>query len=308
MDKLIKMLRKSKLRCSIGRHYLGIMVYADDVILLSPSRMGLQAMMNICQRFAADHNLLFSTNPDPAKAKTKCIHFSKKNIDLAEIKLNGNKLPWVASANHVGNILERDNMFTKDIRVKRGSFIGRIHSLEQELYFANPVVKMRLISIYASSFYGSSLWNLFDGHCDRVYTAWNNCIRDVFKIPRTSHRYLVEELSEHLHPKVMLSSRFLKYHQTLQKSSKTSIRYLHQISSQNMMTTFAKNLSNIENCLEVVISRLSCDKLKNSMKYCTVPQDQTWRVALLKDLLELKWNTVEIDLVSEEVEDLDSVM
>ena len=74
------------------------------------------------------------------------------------------------------------------------------------------------------------------------------------------------------------------------------------------MTTFAKNLSNIENCVEVEISKLSCDKLKNSMKYCTVPQDQTWRVALLKDLLELKWNTVEIDLVSEEVEDLDSVI
>ena len=50
VDKLIKMLRKSKLGCSIGRHYLGIMVYADDVILLSPSRMGLQAIMKICQR------------------------------------------------------------------------------------------------------------------------------------------------------------------------------------------------------------------------------------------------------------------
>ena len=77
-------------------------------------------------------------------------------------------------------------MFTKDIRVKRGSFIGRIHSLAQELYFANPVVKMRLIDIYASSFYGSSLWNLFDSHCDRFYTARKYCIRDVFNIPRAS--------------------------------------------------------------------------------------------------------------------------
>ena len=48
---------------------------------------------------------------------------------------------FIAFANHVENILERDSMFTKDIRVERKSFIERIHSLAQELYFANPLVK-----------------------------------------------------------------------------------------------------------------------------------------------------------------------
>ena len=110
-----------------------------------------------------------------------------------------------------------------------------------------------------------------------------------------------------MHLKVMLSSRFLRYHQTLLKSSKSSIRYIHQMSSQNMMTTFGKNLSNIEKCVEVEISSLSCNILQNSMKYSRVPQDQEWRVALLKDLLELRWNTVEIELVREELDDLEDI-
>ena len=38
------------------------------------------------------------------------------------------------------------------------------------------------------------------------------------------------------------------------------------------------------------------------------PDSQVGRVALLKDLLELKWNTVEIDMFSEVVDDLDSVI
>ena len=54
--------------------------------------------------------------------------FSKKNIELAKISLNQYFLPWVESAKHVGNILERDNFFNKEIRSEMGSFIGRVHS------------------------------------------------------------------------------------------------------------------------------------------------------------------------------------
>ena len=51
VDKLIHLLRNSKLGCCIGSSYYGIMVYADDIVLLCPSRIGLQAMMDICQVF-----------------------------------------------------------------------------------------------------------------------------------------------------------------------------------------------------------------------------------------------------------------
>ena len=197
VDKLIKQLRSSKLGCRIGHMYYGIMVYADDIVLLCPSRMGLQAMMDICQKFAESHNLQFSTNCNPVKSKTKCIHFSKKRVNLESILLNGNRLPWVESANHVGNILERNNSFNQDVKTKRGSFIGRVHSILQEFSFANPLLKMKVIDVYASSFYGSCLWNFFSGQCDTLYTAWNNAIREAFSLPKMTHRYLIEHISEH---------------------------------------------------------------------------------------------------------------
>ena len=222
IDKLIKTLRSSKLGCSIGHMYFGIIVYADDIVLLCPSRIGLQSMMNICQKFAESHNLQFSTNSDPAKSKTKCMHFSKKKTNLAGILLNGTRLPWVESANHVGNILEKNMSFNQDVKSKRGSFIGRINSILQEFSFANPLVKMKMISIYASSFYGSSLWNFFSGQCDRIYTAWNNAVRDAFAIPRKTHKYMIDEISGHVHSKTMLCSRFLKFHNSLLNCHKPS--------------------------------------------------------------------------------------
>ena len=36
--------------------------------------------------------------------------------------------------------------------------------------------------------------------------------------------------------------------------------------------------------------------------------DQVWREALLKDLLGLKWSTVEIKLISEGIYDLDTII
>jgi hypothetical protein len=81
-----------------------------------------------------------------------------------------------------------------------------------------------------------------------VHAAWNIAIRDAFNIPRASHRYFIEEVSVHLHPMVMLSSRFLKFHETLQKSEKFNIRYLSELSSSNLrslskLSTIITNMS-----------------------------------------------------------------
>ena len=309
VDKLIKMLRLSGLGCTIGKYYFGVIVYADDIILLSPSRMGLQAMMNICQKFAATHNLKFSTNRDPDKSKTKCIHFSRKRQNLASITLNGDKLPWVESAKHVGNILERDNSFTKDVRSKRAVFIGNVHRILQEFYFANPLVKMNLISKYATSFYGSSLWSLFDGMCDKLFTAWNNAVRDTFDIPRGSHRFFIEPISDHLHPLVMLSSRFVKFHETLKTSQKPSMRFLSLLSSSNCRTVYFKNLRGIFDRIHADSDLdVTANHVKKNMYYCRPTDEQKWKISLLKDILECKWNFIEIAVLDDNVIDMETMI
>ena len=305
IDKLIKLLRNSGIGCSIGSFYYGVMVYADDIILLCPSRMGLQAMITICERFAGENILKFSTNVDPKKSKTKCIHFSKQKPDLAKIELNGDLLPWVDSALHVGNTLERSNSFSKDLTLKRGDFIGRIHSILQEFHFANPLVKMKIFSIYTTSFYGSSLWNIFDGPCDRLYSAWNIAVRMAFDLPRDCHRYFIEEISELLHPQVMLAKRFLKFHETLQRSKKFSVRFLSELSGGNIVTTYGKNLWNIQNkCEENVTSR----NLSKLLRYAPVPEQEKWRIEAAKDMLEVKWIISEITNMETDNGDVDELL
>ena len=39
--------------------------FADDLVLMAPSRSALEVMLAVCERYGAEHNLIFSTDPDP---------------------------------------------------------------------------------------------------------------------------------------------------------------------------------------------------------------------------------------------------
>ena len=44
--------------CRYGKHYLGVYCYADDLSLLSPTFAGLQRMMNICELYDNNYDII----------------------------------------------------------------------------------------------------------------------------------------------------------------------------------------------------------------------------------------------------------
>ena len=76
---LFALLKKERTGCHVGPYFSGCFGYADDLLLLCPSRNGLQEMLNIAEQYANDHNIKFSTDPKPEKSKTKGIFFGEKN-------------------------------------------------------------------------------------------------------------------------------------------------------------------------------------------------------------------------------------
>ena len=68
INDLIVELREAGLGCHVAGLFVGCLGYADDILLLSGSRGGLQSMVNLCDKFTKRKNLRFSTNPDPNKS------------------------------------------------------------------------------------------------------------------------------------------------------------------------------------------------------------------------------------------------
>ena len=138
LDSLLVSLRNSGLGCHISNLLLGALGYADDIILLAPTRQALQKMLKICEEFACTHSMQFITDPNPTWSKTKCMFFSLKKLGVVSepVILNGDPLPWVDTAKHLGN--ELSTKINKellcpdtshDLLVKRVIFYNRVYSL-----------------------------------------------------------------------------------------------------------------------------------------------------------------------------------
>ena len=150
LDDLLKELRGLGLGCHIGGYWYGAMGYADDLVLLAPNREVLQRMLIICQNYAMSHNLVFSTDPVPAKSKTKCLFFCGKagRVQYPDpVQLDGKDLPWVECADHLGHCLHQVTNMDKDSQRARGRFINKTVEIRQELFFARPKQVMRTVQI-----------------------------------------------------------------------------------------------------------------------------------------------------------------
>ena len=88
IDDLFKILRKRKPGCWISGSFVGILGYADDLTLLSPTIDGLQEMVKTCEEYATEHNLSFSTHPEASRCKTKCLAFLKGELRSKKVSPN----------------------------------------------------------------------------------------------------------------------------------------------------------------------------------------------------------------------------
>jgi hypothetical protein len=105
-------LGKSCVGCYIGGKFFGAAGYADDNILLAPCRSAMSEMIQICEKFGQENNLKYSTDPNPAKSKKKCLYMVgpkvKNPVYPAPLELYDQDLPWVAHATHFGHELHQD--------------------------------------------------------------------------------------------------------------------------------------------------------------------------------------------------------
>ena len=63
-----------------GSIWVGDVGFADDLLLLAPSRSAMEKMLNVCKNYALALNLLFLTDPNPKKSKSKSIFITGSKL------------------------------------------------------------------------------------------------------------------------------------------------------------------------------------------------------------------------------------
>ena len=128
MNPLFDRLRQAGIGCEIAGMWIGIVGYADDIILLAPNRLAAQRMLKICEEFADEYNIRFSTDEEHSKSKSKAIFMvGQQGKDMQKpipLILCGKPIPWVERADHLGHTLCSDGTMIQDIKEKRAQFIN----------------------------------------------------------------------------------------------------------------------------------------------------------------------------------------
>ena len=291
IDELFEILDKSGIGCHINNQFVGCVGYADDIVLLSPTRCGLQKMINICSDYFDSHGIVISCDPNPKKSKTKCIVFHGSQDSYRNLQLNDISIPWTNMYKHLGHYLYDDELPYHDMYAKRGEFIGNFHALTQELGDQNPNVVMKLTQVYLCAFYGSNLWDLSSPEANKLWTTWNSLIKTTYLLPHASHRYLINTIYCGQHLKNMLISRFINFYSMVKSSSKSNVKTLFMNQCYDIRSTFGRNCDFIRTSMNA--DNIEQVNIKNPVIY-PVPPNEQWRVPLAKELVEVKFNTKEI--------------
>ena len=207
---LIVALKLNDYGCHVNKCYIGCIFYADDIILISASIMGLQAMLDICDSTISNLKLKFNSS------KCYCICFGTRHGKVvAPMKLGSDVILWVNSIKYLGVTVRSGVKMTVDLDVVKRKFYAACNSILSNSIFQSELLRLHLLESYCLPIltYCIAVWDLTKKQISCLNVCWNMMFRKLFGFHKwESVRCCINGLGrldfEHIY--VWLRSKFLK--------------------------------------------------------------------------------------------------
>ena len=196
-DDLLNALVEAKVGCFIGNIFVGVLAYADDVVILAPTASAMRRLLKLCEEYAQTYSVLFNG------AKSKCVVCESRskvkvlgfNRDV-RFSMNGSVIDIVGSWAHLGHIISADKDDGLDIMQRSSKLVGQINSVICTFANLDPIVKTKLLKSYCMSLYGSELWDLHHTSIDKLCKSWRLGLRRVWGLPYGCHTAILQLLAD----------------------------------------------------------------------------------------------------------------
>ena len=220
------------------------------------------------------------------------------------VKLNGDTLPWVATAKHLGNHLSSKLNFSSfspetrtDILCKRAILFDKIHQVLQQFGYYEPRLILNLLSVYSTALYGSSLWQLNCEEHLKLNRSWNTAVKIIWDLPHPTHSRFLESLSPVPHLESTLYARYIGFADSLAKSSKPLIRLLLHYTSSDLGSQTGQNIKFLQNNYsELSMDQLVADKhIIKKARVSPLSENEEWKLKLIEEVSLLLKGQLESD-------------
>ena len=262
-DDLLLELQKSGVGCYIGPYFYGAFAYADDIILLCPSLKGTQEMLDICEKYAAQHNILFNAK----KSQLLVVNGAKCHENLVSqntLKLNGAEIPTVDEAKHLGHLLsnrvsQADGFI--DVSYITSCFYKSVNILMATFGNVSSSVLCKLFVQYCSSLYGIVLCNLSSSSVQKLCVAWRKSVRRICRLPYRTHSNILPLLLGTAPLEISLKSRILKFFNSLLHSKSRKVSYIAELCRTQCISNMGSNVSSLLNEASIEAEKLCASGL-----------------------------------------------
>lgn len=224
IDELSSQLNRCKTGCVIGTTVVNHLMYADDLVLISPYSAGMQQLLKICSEFGKDHDVLYN----PTKSSLMIVRSKEyKNVIFPNFWLCDQPLTCSSEAKYLGHFVTDDWRDDRDIQRQYCKLYAQANSLLRKFSICSPTVKCALFRAYCTPLYTAPLWwNYRRCTIRRLTVAYNDTFRLLMRVPRwhsasqlfvDAHIPTCEALQRHL---------MFKFMQRLEESENSIIKTL----------------------------------------------------------------------------------
>ena len=174
-------LRFKGVGCTVGGIYLGCILYADDIILLSSSVSGLQHMLNTCFEVSVKLSMNFNC------LKSQCIVFGTAvKYKIQPMMLGSNFINWVSSIKYLGVCLLSGKSCKFDTDVIIRSFYCACNNIFSHTNNTDQLLQLKLQESYCLPVlsYASQVISVTKQQGKQLNAAWNAVYRRIFLFNR----------------------------------------------------------------------------------------------------------------------------
>ncbi|KAG0714091.1 Major facilitator superfamily domain-containing protein 6 [Chionoecetes opilio] len=168
--------------CHIHDGCINSLSCADDMVLLAPTADALQDLINVCQVYAAKHDVVYNTT------KTECMVVSPARAQVNYLKtawLSGSALTFVDRFAYLGHVISHDMTDDDDIIKQTTKLLVVGNTLQRKFSYCSREVKMELFRSHCYSIYCNSLWSRYKvATMNRLKVCHNDILKRLLGLPR----------------------------------------------------------------------------------------------------------------------------
>ena len=142
--------------------------------------------------------------------------------------------------------------------------------------------------MYCLHLYGGMLWNFSSDQTGQFCRSWNTSVKLAHNVPRGTKTFLVDNFLADSFPPVIqeLYARYVKFLKALRTSPSQEIKHLFNMVKTDVQSNTGLNINMIQRDTSLDPCKVNSSQVRSVKMKTEVPENDVWRIPLLKKLLE----------------------